>query len=65
MDCSVAMQALLKTGISTVIFTSFLFDILYDCRGTLSPMNPLIYEFQIPISHQLENLHVITNSQVC
>lgn len=34
-------------------------------RGTLSPMAPLINEFQLPIAHILENMHVITDSQVC
>lgn len=34
-------------------------------RGTLSPMEPLINEFQLPIAHILENMHVITDSQVC
>ena len=33
-------------------------------RGTLSPMNPLINEFQISIHHTLENLHVIQSTQV-
>ena len=33
-------------------------------RGTLSPMNPLISEFQIPIENVLENMHVIGSSQV-
>ena len=35
-----------------------------SCRGTLSPMNPLISEFQIPISNVLENMHVISDSQL-
>lgn len=34
------------------------------CRGTLSPMRPLISEFQIPISYVLENMHVISDSQL-
>ena len=33
-------------------------------RGTLSPMGPLITEFQLPIAHILENMHVIEDSQV-
>lgn len=33
-------------------------------RGTLSPMGPLINEFQIPITYQLENMHVIDSTQV-
>lgn len=32
--------------------------------GTLSPMQPLIAEFQIPVGNVLENMHVISDSQV-
>lgn len=35
-----------------------------DPRGTLSPMGPLISEFQLPITHVLENMHVISDTQV-
>ena len=40
------------------------FSMLFHCRGTLSPMNPLISEFQIPIANVLENMHVISDSQL-
>lgn len=35
-----------------------------SCSGTLSPMNPLIAEFQIPVTNVLENMHVISDSQL-
>lgn len=41
------------------------YDVFIDCRGTLAPMTPLVNEFQIPIQYMLENMHVISESQVC
>ena len=64
MDCSIGMTELARTGMDSIIFTSWVLGDGVRDRGTLSPMNPLISEFQIPIENVLENMHVIGSSQV-
>ena len=64
MDCSIGMTELERTGVDSIIFTSWVWRGCVSDRGTLSPMRPLISEFQIPIENVLENMHVISSSQV-
>ena len=64
MDCSIGMTALQNTGVDSIIFTSWVSSWGVRGSGTLSPMQPLIAEFQIPVGNVLENMHVISDSQV-
>lgn len=51
---SLAMKQLLKYGLHSLIMTS----------GTLAPLDGFIAQLQIPIPIQLENPHIIDESQV-
>uniref|UniRef100_T1GSC6 Regulator of telomere elongation helicase 1 homolog n=1 Tax=Megaselia scalaris TaxID=36166 RepID=T1GSC6_MEGSC len=48
------MEQLLNKNIRSIILTS----------GTLAPLKPLIAELAFPVSHRLENPHIVNSSQV-
>lgn len=49
------MEQILNKNVRSLILTS----------GTLAPLKPLIAELGIPITHVLENPHIVDKSQVC